>query len=36
METGNNFDERQWPKDVGIIGIEVYFPAQFVDQGWIL
>ncbi|KAG7268297.1 hypothetical protein CRUP_023092 [Coryphaenoides rupestris] len=22
----------QWPKDVGIIAMEVYFPAQFVDQ----
>ncbi|CAL8277205.1 unnamed protein product [Merluccius merluccius] len=22
----------QWPKDVGIIAMEVYFPSQFVDQ----
>ena len=22
----------QWPKDVGIIALEVYFPSQFVDQ----
>ena len=21
-----------WPKDVGILAMEVYFPAQYVDQ----
>lgn len=21
-----------WPQDVGILAIEVYFPAQYVDQ----
>ena len=21
-----------WPKDVGIVNMEIYFPAQYVDQ----
>ena len=23
---------RNWPDDVGIISMEIYFPSQFVDQ----
>ena len=27
-----NCGDRQWPEDVGIISMEIYFPSQFVDQ----
>ena len=30
MEIQSDFSK--WPKDVGIIGIDIYFPSQFVDQ----
>ena len=30
MEASQGFE--RWPVDVGIVGIEVYFPSQFVDQ----
>ena len=26
-------DRDRWPADVGIVGMEVYFPNQYVDQG---
>ncbi|XP_068236177.1 hydroxymethylglutaryl-CoA synthase 1 [Palaemon carinicauda] len=29
----NNSECKGWPKDVGIIAIEVYFPSEYVDQG---
>lgn len=29
---GNCGENRQWPEDVGIISMEIYFPSQFVDQ----
>lgn len=25
-------NDHKWPRDVGIVGIEVYFPSQFVQQ----
>ncbi|VDI20080.1 hydroxymethylglutaryl-CoA synthase [Mytilus galloprovincialis] len=25
-------DQNNWPKDVGIVAVEVYFPSQYVDQ----
>ena len=28
----NHGDSSQWPQDVGIVGIEIYFPSQYVDQ----
>ena len=28
----NYGDTFRWPQDVGIVGIEIYFPSQFVDQ----
>ena len=24
--------EACWPKDVGIVALEIYFPSQYVDQ----
>ena len=33
MPSFNNDKAAQgWPQDVGIVAIELYFPAQFVDQ----
>ena len=33
MMPGSDKTEGQhWPQDVGIIGMEVYFPSQYVDQ----
>jgi hypothetical protein len=28
----NHADVSKWPQNVGIVAIEIYFPAQFVDQ----
>jgi hydroxymethylglutaryl-CoA synthase len=28
----NHGDSSRWPQDVGIVGIEIYFPSQYVDQ----
>ena len=33
MMPGPSAVSRQgWPQDVGIIGLEIYFPSQYVDQ----
>ena len=33
MPSFNNKRETKcWPEDVGIVAMEIYFPAQYVDQ----
>lgn len=32
MPGSAKMDQSRWPKDVGILAIEVYFPSQYVDQ----
>jgi len=29
---GDENQSRDWPQDVGILAMEIYFPAQYVDQ----
>ena len=28
----NGQSEGQWPEDVGILALDIYFPSQYVDQ----
>lgn len=32
MPSTSTSDSQSWPMDVGLVAIEVYFPAQYVDQ----
>ena len=32
MPSFSSDDTRGWPQDVGIVAMEIYFPAQYVDQ----
>lgn len=32
MPSSGKVESQGWPKDVGIIALEVYFPSQYVDQ----